>query len=87
MNGILNESTYVKKFDFNEPDIHERDYLLDDVFKDWRNKYFLTFEYKLVYDIKITFFSNNEEVNFTIIHRFMEFKTEFYGLNEKVKNP
>ena len=51
-----------------------------------RNRYFHTFEYTLVHDIKFTSKSNNEEVNFTITHRSMEFKTEFYGLNKKIKN-
>ena len=85
MNGILNESS-VKECDFIKPDIHEIDYLLDGFIKDCRNKYFHTFEYRLVYDIKFTTISNNEEVNFTITQRSMEFKTEFYGLNEKMKN-
>ena len=29
--------------------------------------------------------SNYEEVDFTITHRSMEFKTDFYGLNKKIK--
>ena len=80
------ESTVVKEYDSIKPDIHEVDYLLDDIVKDCRNKYFHTFEYSLVYDVKFTNISNNEEVNFTITHRSMEFKTEFYGLNKKIKN-
>ena len=48
MNGILNESTVVKEYDFNEPDIHEIDYLLDDIDKDCRNRYSHTFEYTLM---------------------------------------
>ena len=67
-------------------DIHEIDYLLDDVIKDCRKNYFHTFVYKLVYDINFTNNSNNEEVNLIITHRSMEFKTEFYGLNKKIKN-
>ena len=38
MNGILNESTVVKEYDFNEPDNHEVEYLLDDINKVCRNK-------------------------------------------------
>ena len=48
--------------------------------------FFSTFQYRLVYDFKYTIVSNNEEVNFTITHRSMEFKTEFYGLKKKIKN-
>ena len=83
MNGILNESTVVKEKDFNEPDIHEINNLLAGIINDCRNKYFHTFEYRLVYDINSTKVSNNGRVNFTITHRSMEFKTEFYALNEK----
>ena len=82
----LNESTVVKKYEFNEPDIHETNCLLDDIIKDCRNKDFHTFEYRLVYGNKFTNNSNHEEINFTITHRSMEFKTEFYGLKKKIKN-
>ena len=49
-------------------------------------KYFHSFEYKLVYNIDFTSISNNEEVNLIVTHRSMEFKTEFFGLNKKIKN-
>ena len=61
MNGILNESTFVMEYDFKEPDIHETDDLLDDINKDCRNKYFHTFEYRLVNDTKFTNLSKNEK--------------------------
>ena len=83
MNGILNESTAVKEYDFNKPDIHETDFLRDDIIEDCRNKYFHTFEYRLFYCIIFTNISNNEDSNFTITHRYMELKTEFYGLKKK----
>ena len=88
MNGIINENKLfvVKEYEFDKKDIHEIDFLLDDVIKDCRRNYFHTFEYKIVYDINFTNISNNEEVNLTITHKSMEFKTEFYGLNKKIKN-
>ena len=88
MNGIINENklTVVKEYKFGKKDIHEIDYILDDVIKDCRKNYFHTFEYKLVYDINFTNISNNEEVNLIITHKSMEFKIEFYGLNKKIKN-
>ena len=86
MNGVLNESTVVKEYDFIQPDIYEIDYLLEYIFKNCRNMYSQTFEYKFVYNIKFTNVSNNKEVNFTITHRSTEFKTEFYGWNKKIKN-
>ena len=88
MNGIINENklTVVKEYEFDKTDIHEIDYLLDDVIKDCRRNYFHTFEYKLVYDINFTNISNNEEVNLIVTHKSMEFKSEFYGLNKKIEN-
>ena len=86
MNGILNENTVVKEYDFNKPDIHEIDFLLDDIIKDRRNRYFHTFGYRLVYDIKIKIISINEEVSFTTTHKSMDFKTEIFGLSKKIKN-
>ena len=88
MNEIINENKLfvVKEYKFGGNDIHEIDYILDDVIKDCRRNYFHTFEYKLFYDINFTNISNNEKVNLIIIHKSMEFKTEFYGLNKKIKN-
>ena len=86
MNGTLNESTVVEEYDFIEPDVHEIEFLVNDINKDCRNKYFHIFEYRLVYDNKLTHLSNNQEVIFTIFLRPMIFKTEFYGLNKKIKN-
>ena len=76
MIAILNKSTVVKEYDFIKPDIHETEYLLHGFFEDCRNKFFHTFENRLVYDIKFTNVSNHEEVIFTNTHRPMEIKTE-----------
>ena len=81
-----NQLSVVKEYKFDKNDIQEIDYLLDDVIKDCRRNYFHTFEYKLVYDINFTNISNNEEVNLIITHKSMEFKSEFYDLNKKIKN-
>ena len=83
MNDILKESTVVEESNFNKPDLLEIEYLFDDIIRNCRNKYFHTFEYRLVYDVKFTNISSNEEVSFTITHRSLEFKTEIYGLNKK----
>ena len=85
LNGILNESNVVKDYDFIKPDFHEIDYLLDDIIKDCRNKFFHTFKDRFVYDFELTNISNNEEINFTNIRRSMDFNTEFDGLNKKIK--
>ena len=43
MNGIINENklTVVKEYDFDKTDIHEIDFLLDDVIKPCRKTIFL----------------------------------------------
>ena len=46
-------------------------------------KYFLSFEYRCVYDIKFTNLTNNEELFLPIALGFMESKSEYYGLNRK----
>ena len=88
MNEIINKNKLfvVKENEFDKKDIHEIDYLIYDVIKHCRKNYFHTFESRLVYDINFTNISNNEEVNLIVTHRSMEFKTEFYGLNKKIKN-
>ena len=88
MNDMTNENQLivVKEYEFDKTDIHKIDYILDDVIKDCRKKYFHSFEYRIIYDLCFKNISNNEEVNFAVTHRSMEFKTEFYGLNKKIKN-
>ena len=88
MNEIINENklTVVKEYEFDKADIHEIDYILDDVIKDCRKKYFHSFEYRIIYNLSFKNISNNEEVNLIVTHKPMEFKTEFYGLNKKIKN-
>ena len=60
MNGIMHENqlTVVNKYHFDKLDIHEKDYLLDDITKDCRKKCFHPFEFRLVYDINFTNVSN-----------------------------
>ena len=62
----MNESSVVKEYVFNKPVSHEIDYLLDDIKKDCWNKYFHTFDFKRVFDIRVTINCINEEVNLLI---------------------
>ena len=39
-----------------------------------------------MYDNNFTNITNNEEVNLIITHGYMNFKSEFYGLNKNVKD-
>ena len=82
----MNQSSVVQEYEFNNPDIHEEVYLLDEVIEDCINNSFHTFEYRFVRVIKLTNISNIEEVILTITHRSIEFKSEYYGLNKKIKN-
>ena len=61
----------------------EVDYLLGKVNKICKKKFFHTFKYRCVYDIKITNITNNEKVILNISHDCLEFNSEYYGLNEK----
>ena len=73
MNDILNQSSVVKEYDFNNPVIDEVVYLTDKDFKDCRKKHFHSFEYRCVYDIKFTNITNNEKFILPISLGFMEF--------------
>ena len=60
-------------------------YILNATIKDFRNEYFHSFVYRCVYDTNFTNMENNEDVLLTIIPKYMKFKSQFYGLNKKVK--
>ena len=49
-------------------------------------KFFHTFEFTLVYDIKFTNVSNKEEFIFTTTLRSREIQTEFSGVIKKINN-
>ena len=46
MNGVLAESTVVKKYGFSEPLIHKINSIIDTSIKDCNIRYYPTFEYK-----------------------------------------
>ena len=77
MDGITNKNqlAIVKEYEYDSPDINEIDSILDYVIKDCRNKYFHTFEYKLIYNLKLLNISNHDQVNLSITHKSSEFKT------------
>ena len=52
----MNGSTVVKEYDFIKPDIHEVDYLLDDIIKDCRNKFFIHSNIDLFMKLNIQIF-------------------------------
>ena len=63
---------------FSEPEFDEVDYSLHEVIKNCRKKIFHTFEYRCVYDIKLTNITKSEEVVLPISLGYMEFKPEYY---------
>ena len=64
-----NEIYLVKDYKFDKPLIHKIDSIIDDCYRDCHNKYFLTFKYVCIYDIKLTNVTNNEIINITISDR------------------
>ena len=68
MNGIMNENqlAVVKEYEFIKSLIHQIDIINDNCYRDCHNKYFHTFDYICVYDIKVTNIGNNEIINITI---------------------
>ena len=60
MNGTVG-----KEYNFKSPNNAEVKYIPNDTFEDCREKYFLSSEYRCVYDIKIRNITNSEEVVLT----------------------
>ena len=81
MNGILNENqvTIVEEYEIIIPLIHKIDSPIDNCFRE-HNKYFQTFEYNCVYDVKLTNISNIEIANLAIADK----SKNLYELNKKL---
>ena len=50
----MNENVIVKEYEFDNLLIHKIDTIIDKCIIDCHKKYFHTFKYRLVYDIKFT---------------------------------
>ena len=74
---------FVTEYEFIETQIDEVIYILNDTIKDCRRKYFHTFGYSCVYDIKFINMENFVEDNLTITLVFAKFKSQLYGLDKK----
>ena len=61
-----NELYVVKEYNFDSPPITKIDSLIDNCYRDCHNKYFHTFKYVCIYDIKLTNITNNEIINISI---------------------
>ena len=75
-----NELYVVKEYKFDNPIIHKIDSIIDGCYKYCHNKYFHTFRYVCIYDIKLTNIKNNEIINISISDESMN----LYELNRKL---
>ena len=69
-------SIVAKQYEFIKPKVDEIDYITEDVIKNCRDKFFLNFEYRCVYEIKFVYIANKEEVNLPNTHGYRYFKSE-----------
>ena len=61
-----NEIYVVKEYNFDNPPITKIDSIIDNCYRECHNKFFHTFKYVCIYDIKLTNITNNETINLTI---------------------
>ena len=54
--------------------------------KDCSNRYFPSFECRCVFDIRFINMESIEEVNLTTTLGYRKFQSQFYGLNNKIRN-
>ena len=76
----------VKEYEVFKPKIDEINYASEKVIKNCTKKDTLTFEYRCGYDNNVMRIVNNQKVILTIIIGFKCFKSEFYRLDEQIKN-
>ena len=60
-------------------------FILNDTIQNCEDNYFHTFEYRCKYDIKYIGVANNGEIDSTVTHGYVEYKSDFYELKE-IKN-
>ena len=75
-----NELYVVKEYGFYNLSIHKIDSIIDGCYRDCHNKYFHTFRYVCIYDIKLTNITNNDIINITISDESLG----LYELNKKL---
>ena len=70
----------VKEYNFDNPPITKIDSIIDGCYRDCHNKYFHTFKYVCIYDIKLTNITNYEIINTSISDESLG----LYELNKKL---
>ena len=61
-----NELYVVKEYKFDTPRFHKIDSIIVGCYRDCHSKYFHTFKYVCIYDIKLSNITNNEIINLSI---------------------
>ena len=84
MNGIMNKNqlTIGEEDEYDKSDIHKIASIIDNCIWGCHHKYFHTFDFICVYDIKLSNIGNNEIVIITIADKSMV----LYELNKKLEN-
>ena len=75
-------SNDVEKCEFDTPDIHKIHSIVDNFIRDCHNKSLHTFEYRSIYDNKLTTIGNKEVVTLTFSDKSMNLNE----INKKSKN-
>ena len=75
-----NELYSVKENNFDNPLFHKIDSIIDGCYRDCHNKYFHTFKFVSIYDIKLTNITNNKIINISISDESMN----LFELNKKL---
>ena len=75
----------VKEYDLIRLKNDEVKSILNDTIENCGNKYFHSFEFRCVYDIKLTNVDYNGKVILTITLENMKVKSQLYGLKKKFK--
>ena len=75
-----NELYVLKEYKFDNPLFQKIDSIIDGCYRDCHNKYFHTFKYVCIYDIKFTNITNNEIIIRTISDESMN----LFELNKKL---
>ena len=70
----------LKEYKFDNPLITKIDSIIDGCYRDCHNKFFHTFKYVCIYDIKLTNITNNEKINISLSDESLS----LYELNIKL---
>ena len=75
-----NELYVVKEYKFDNPLFHKLDSIIDSCYRDCHSKFFHTFKYVCLYNIKLTNITNNEIITIT----FSDESMNLFELNKKL---